>query len=332
MTSAISRNRAHLPLSSSLPTAVSQPLRRVVADLLEPHQERQHQALALNPLGFLKLLGQLFDRLLVEGSLLPAELAKRFHFGLVRQVRDHRFIRLQPPQNVGPHELAQWAIGIVRPVRKAFDEVSELLRRSQQPRIDEVENGPEIAEPVLDGGAGQRESCMRLQPFDGPRLLGIGVLDGLRLVHDDQMPGGFGDPWDAEERAVAGDYQVHAAQPPGRKALEFGGRKRGRMGDEGLQTGRKAFDLRCPVRQQRSRGYQQARLRLTGRLALQDEEQGKNLNSLAESHVVGQACPQAEFREEIEPAYSHLLVRPQRRVQGSAGVDSGQSFGAAEPF
>src|SRR5260370_5876986 len=135
-------------------------MRWVVADLLEPHQERQHETLALNALGLLKLLGQLFDRLLVEGSLLPAELAKRFHLGLVRQIRDHRFIGLQPPQNVGPHQFAQWAIGIMRPVRKSFDEISELLRRSQQPWIGEVENGPEIAEPVLAGGASQRESRM----------------------------------------------------------------------------------------------------------------------------------------------------------------------------
>ena len=132
----------------------------MVANLLEPHQERQYQALALDALGLFKLLGQFLDRLLVEGRLLPAELAKRFDLGLVRQVRDHRFIGLQPPQDVGPHEFAQWAIGIVGPVRKRFDEVRELLRRPQQPWIDEVENGPQIAEPVLDGGAGQRESCI----------------------------------------------------------------------------------------------------------------------------------------------------------------------------
>src|SRR5260370_8907179 len=128
-------------------------MRWEITDLLEPHQERQHETLALNALGLLKLLGQLFDRLLVEGSLLPAELAKRFHFGLVRQVRDHRFIGLQPPQNVGPHEFAQSAIGTLRRIPKPFDEVSAFLRRSQQPWIAEVENGPEIAEPVLDGCA-----------------------------------------------------------------------------------------------------------------------------------------------------------------------------------
>ena len=42
------------------PHAVSQPLRRVVADLLEAHQERQYQPLALDALGFLELRGQFF--------------------------------------------------------------------------------------------------------------------------------------------------------------------------------------------------------------------------------------------------------------------------------
>ena len=104
------------------------------------------------------------------------------------------------------------------------------------------------------------------------------------------------------------------------------------MGDERLQTRRKTFDLRCPVRQQRSRGYQQAWLLLAGRLALEHEQQRKHLNGLAQPHVIGQAGPETEFRDEIEPAHSHLLVGPQRRVQGRAGVDSGQSLRAAETF
>src|SRR2546430_3904652 len=44
------------------------------------------------------------------------------------------------------------------------------------------------------------------------------------------------------------------------------------------------------------------------------------------------ARPETEFRDEIEPAHSHLLVGPQRRVQGRTGVDSGQSLRAAETF
>src|SRR5205814_5189909 len=72
--------------------------------------------------------------------------------------------------------------------------------------------------------------------------------------------------------------------------------------------------------------------RSTGRLALQDEQQRKHLNGLAKPHVIGQARAEAELRDEIEPAYSHLLIRPQRRVQSRTGVDSGQSLRGPETF
>ena len=51
---------------------------------------------------------------------------------------------------------------------------------------------------------------------------------------------------------------------------------------------------------------------------------------LPKSHVVGQARPETELREEVEPAHAHLLVGPQRAVQRRAGVDAGQSLRAAQ--
>ena len=83
------------------PGAVAKPLRGVIADLLEAHQERKNQPLAANPLGRIKLLGEVVHRLLIEGGLLAAELAKGLYFGLVRQIGDHRLVGLQPPQNTG---------------------------------------------------------------------------------------------------------------------------------------------------------------------------------------------------------------------------------------
>src|SRR3989442_1444174 len=62
------------------PTTVSQPLRGVVANLLEPHQERQYQALSLYSLGIGKLFSQVLHRLLIERGLLAAELAISLDF------------------------------------------------------------------------------------------------------------------------------------------------------------------------------------------------------------------------------------------------------------
>ena len=59
----------------------------------------------------------------------------------------------------------------------------------------------------------------RLELLDGPGLLGVRILDGLRFVEHDQVPCGFRHPRHAQQRAVAGDDQVHIPQPFRRKVL-----------------------------------------------------------------------------------------------------------------
>ena len=59
------------------PGAVAQPLRGMVADLLEAHQNREHDAPALDALGVFELLGEILDRLLVERGLLAAQAGRR---------------------------------------------------------------------------------------------------------------------------------------------------------------------------------------------------------------------------------------------------------------
>ena len=79
----------------------------MIADLLQPHQLGQHDPPPLDSLGGLQLLGEVVDRLLVEGRLVLAQRAVGFHLRLVREVGDHPLVGLQPPQDVGPHEVPQ---------------------------------------------------------------------------------------------------------------------------------------------------------------------------------------------------------------------------------
>ena len=109
ISSASSRRRANLPLSSALQAAIAQPLRGVVADLLEAHQEGQHHALALDAVGVFQRFGQFLHRLLVQRGLRLAQAAAGLDLGLVRQVGDDPLVGLQPPQDVGPHQRAQRA-------------------------------------------------------------------------------------------------------------------------------------------------------------------------------------------------------------------------------
>ena len=143
------------------PGAVAEPLRGMVADLLQAHEQGEHDAPALDAVGVLELLGELVDRLLVERGLLAAQRAEGLHLGLVGQVGDDALVGLQAPQDVGAHQLAQRSVGIVRPVGELLGEGRELLGRSQQAGIDEIEDRPEIAEPILDRRAGQRDARCR---------------------------------------------------------------------------------------------------------------------------------------------------------------------------
>ena len=56
----------------------------MIANLLQSHQERQHQAFTLNPFDPFKLSRQFLDRLLVERALFASELAERLDFGFFR--------------------------------------------------------------------------------------------------------------------------------------------------------------------------------------------------------------------------------------------------------
>ena len=162
--------------------------------------------------------------------------------------------------------------------------------------------------------------------------LRIRILDGLRFVQHRQTPGDFRNPRHAKQRAVAGDDQIHILKAFLCESLKLRRRQRGRMRDQRLQSRREAFHFRRPVRQQRSRCDQQARLRFRAGLALENQQQRKHLNGLAESHVVGQACTQAEFGQEIKPPHAHLLVGPQGPFQRIAGIDLRQPLRAAQPL
>ena len=218
----------------------------------------------------------------------------------------------------------------MRPALQALYEVCELLRRSEQSWIDEIENGPEIAKPVLDGRAGKRKLRLRLQLLGDPRLLGVRILDGLRFVEHNQAPGGFRNPWNTQQRAVAGNHQIHILQTLGREGLEIGGRQRRRMGDERIQTRRKAFQLRRPVGEKRSGRNQKTWLPLVAILVSQHQQQREYLNGLAQSHIVGEAGPETELGEQIKPAHAHLLIGTQRAVQSRAGIDASQSLRTAQ--
>ena len=113
-------------------------------------------------MGFIELPRQFLHRLLVERCLLAAEMAEGLDLGLIGKIRNNRFFRLQPPQNVRPYDLAKRSVWVVGSFREALDKARELLRRSEQTGIDKVKDRPQIPKPVLDRRAGERKSRLRV--------------------------------------------------------------------------------------------------------------------------------------------------------------------------
>jgi hypothetical protein len=82
------------------PGAVAKPLRRMIADLLEAHQERKHDPFAPHTLRPIERIGEFLDRFLVERRLRRAQATERFHLRLVGKVGDHRLVGLEAPYKI----------------------------------------------------------------------------------------------------------------------------------------------------------------------------------------------------------------------------------------
>ena len=150
-------------------------------------------------------------------------------------------------------------------------ESGEFRARPEQPRVDEIEDGPQIGEPVLDRGPGQDDPRPGVKCLDGAGLPGRGILDRLRLVEDRQPPLHAGEPGDSQQRSIARDHQVPVLKFHCRDLSEFRSGHGRRVSHQGAQTRRESLDLGHPVREQRCRGNQEARTGLRVASGLEGE-------------------------------------------------------------
>ena len=208
------------------------------------------------PADCLEALRKVFDRLAVQRRLPARQPAQRLDLGLVGQVGDDRLVGFHPAQDVGPHQLAQRAVGIMRPLGQAFGIAGELFGVAQQTRVDEIEDRPQVAQVILDRRAGQRDPRPCLQRLRRFGLPGVRILDRLRLVQNDKPPICLREHRDTQQRAIACNCQIIVRRLFGGESLHLIRRHRRRMYDRSLQAGGEFFDLRCPVGQQRGGRHQ----------------------------------------------------------------------------
>ena len=101
---------------------------------------------------------------------------------------------------------------------------------------------PQLAEVVFERRASHAQPVPRIKPAQRPGRAAAGVLDHLRLVEDQQVPGLLAQRGDvAPQQRVGGEHHVVLGD-----ALEVA-RPRAALQREHTQRGRKARRLALPV-------------------------------------------------------------------------------------
>ena len=175
---------------------------------------------------------------------------------------------------------------------------------TEQAGICPVHDRPQVAEAVLDRGAGERQPSPSLETAELLGDFGGGVLDRLRLVDDDLAPLKLAELVHiADRRAIGRDHEVRSAD---------GRTERRALGtvatvvNEQIDPGNELASLRCPVAHDGRRCDHERSTNLTRQ---RDARQGRRC--LAETHIERQAPAEPGIVEEGEPSERISLVGPE---------------------
>ena len=180
--------------------------------------------------------------------------------------------------------------------------------RAEQAGVGELHQRPQVGQPVLHRGTGDRDPVPGRQRPDGARLPGGGVLDGLRLVDDQPVPVDLGQRVGvAGGDRVRGEHQVATRPRPRRNASPAGAF--GAVVHVDPQVGRERGGLPLPVADQRHRADQQRRAR---RRIGSPASSASSCTVLPRPMSSARIPPSPTRLEEVQPGQPALLVRPQR--------------------
>ena len=164
---------------------------------------------------------------------------------------------------------------------------------------------PEVAQPVLDRRAGQRDARAGLERLTARVCLAPGFLIAWASSRMTRCHGDLAQPGQAQQRAVAGDDEIDAGQALGGSALSsaagiaegwatstFSSARSGRFRRPSWRAATPAPPGGWAVA---------ARLALPAlcALLLEHQQQRQHLDRLAQAHVVGQAGAEPEPRQQV---------------------------------
>ena len=206
----------------------------------------------------------------------------------------------------------------------AADESFEDRGAAEHAGVEEFEDRPEFAQVIFDGRAAHRQAVSGLQESGGLGGLGGRGFDRLRLVEDDVIEFELAE-FDnvGAEGSVGGENKVEFVEAIAR--LVPGGTGIVEDAQVGSEPGR----FLSPVEDERSRDDDQGRAAdfAEGFSALQE---GKDLDGLAQSHVVGKDAAEVKALEVVEPAQALALIGAEFAFESFGRGECSDSFEALE--
>src|SRR5512145_649683 len=171
-------------------TPISEKLGRVVADLLQLEQRGQDNTAALDPRRLRNACKRVTHYGTIERSLLLRERTEDLDLIFGREVADDVRVGFEASQDEWSHQRleALGSLGVLHALDRACEMGLKVGLRAEVARVEELENAPQLGQPILDGRAGEDDALACAQ---APRRLGlarIGVFDVLGLVQNDMAP------------------------------------------------------------------------------------------------------------------------------------------------
>ena len=189
----------------------------MIADLLEAQEQEKDLRLAAAPVRPPDAREERSGRRAVERGLLAREADELLGFDLLGEIGDDARVGLGAAQEERARHVAQarGGGGVVVPLDREREVAPEGVVGAEEAGIEEIEDGLQLGEAVLDGRAGESRAPVRAERTRGARLRGGRVLDVLRLVEREVFPR------DARQESavpmhegVRRDEEVHLLEEP----------------------------------------------------------------------------------------------------------------------
>ena len=238
----------------------------------------------------------------VERGLFAVEFAEEILLDALGEVLGD--LAFRAAQDEGPHPRGEPAAG------EGIAALVEVLREVSAPPEHaghgEGHDAPEIEQAVLDRCAAECQAVRGLQGAGGARGLGLGVLDVLRLVEDDGVPGHRGHfLLQIAELGVVRDHEIGL----GARGLESGGIARAALQRAHAQAGGEVRALGEPVVRDALRADDERGMRRV--FPAQPKQPREGLHGFAQAHVVGEDAAEVIRREVGEEVEAGELVGAQ---------------------